>query len=80
MNEQPDDIDFDCLDGIRSPVPAGYRACCEAFDRHLEASVFDIRFEWWPKSKKWVIRVADGGSSGLTIRFCPYCGTKLPKK
>jgi hypothetical protein len=41
------------------------------------ACVFDIRFEWWPKTKQWVIRIADGGSSGLKMSFCPYCGTAL---
>jgi hypothetical protein len=68
-----------CLEGVRSSIPRGYKVCCEVFERCLFACVYDIRFEWWPKSKIWVIRVADGGSSGLVMNFCPYCGAALPK-
>ena len=65
-----------CLDGIPS-VPRGFKPCCEAFGERTHACVFDIRFEWWSRTKTWVIRVADGGSSGLGIASCPFCSTKI---
>jgi len=65
-----------CLAGKRK-VPRGFNACCERFDLATRACTFDIRFEWWPKSAAWVVRLADGGSSGLEMSFCPYCGTQL---
>jgi hypothetical protein len=65
-----------CLAGTRK-VPRGFKACCERFDLSTSACIFDIRFEWWSKRRSWVVRVADGGSSGNGIAFCPYCGAKL---
>jgi hypothetical protein len=65
-----------CLAGKRK-VPRGFAACCARFDRATQACAFDIRFEWWPRSKSWVVRIADGGSSGIEFSFCPYCGVNL---
>jgi hypothetical protein len=65
-----------CLAGERK-VPRGFSACCSRFDHATQACTFDTRFEWWPRSKSWVVRVADGGSSGIEISFCPFCGAKL---
>jgi len=67
-----------CLAGTRK-VPRGFDPCCARFDLATKACVFDIRFEWWPKTNSWVVRVADGGSSGIDIAFCPYCGTKVSR-
>jgi hypothetical protein len=34
---------------------------------------------FWPKDRKYLIPVHDGGSSGILIRFCPWCGGRLPE-
>jgi len=65
-----------CLAGERK-VPRGFSACCSRFDHATQACIYDIRFEWWPRSKSWVVRVADGGSSGIELTFCPFCGENL---
>ncbi len=31
-----------------------------------------------PKTKEYGLIIHDGGSSYLVIRFCPWCGAKLP--
>lgn len=31
----------------------------------------------WPKSNEYGLIVHDGGSSMITITFCPWCGTNL---
>ena len=31
-----------------------------------------------PKFNEYGIPVLDGGSSYITLDFCPWCGTKLP--
>ena len=65
-----------CLEGTRQ-VPRGFQPCCDRFEASTTACVLDIRFEWWPTTKQWVIRIADGVSCALKISFCPYCGTAL---
>ena len=32
----------------------------------------------WPKQREYLIPVHDGGASGIVMRFCPWCGTRLP--
>lgn len=34
---------------------------------------------FWEKDNMYLIPVHDGGSSGIIIRYCPWCGTKLPE-
>lgn len=58
-------------------IPKDYQPCCGRFGQGTLNCEFDIRFEWWARSKSWVVRIPDGGSSGMDISFCPYCGTKL---
>jgi hypothetical protein len=65
-----------CREGTQK-VPRDFRACCERFSAQTSACEFDVRFEWWPKRKSWVICIPDGGESGLEISFCPYCGSDL---
>jgi hypothetical protein len=66
-----------CKEGTRK-VPKNYKSCCSTFESHTTNCVFDIRYEWWSKTKKWVIvidELAVGG--GIEISFCPHCGVKL---
>jgi hypothetical protein len=32
------------------------------------------------RSRKFGIRIHDGGSSVILIKFCPWCGTRLGRK
>jgi hypothetical protein len=32
-----------------------------------------------PEFREYGIRVLDGGTSFLVVRFCPWCGKSLPK-
>jgi hypothetical protein len=46
----------------------------------MEGSVIDptVPVDYIPKLREFGIQVLDGGSSILTIAFCPWCGQKLP--
>jgi hypothetical protein len=33
---------------------------------------------YWERFNKYLIPVRDGGTSGILIRYCPWCGTRLP--
>lgn len=66
-----------CLEGTRT-VPDGHTPCCAAFDRGTLACVYDIRYEWQREPGRWMIAIAEvAGGGGITIRFCPHCGTDL---
>ena len=39
----------------------------------------DVLISYYPKFYEYGIIVHDGGTSSISIKFCPFCGTKLPK-
>ena len=39
----------------------------------------DILIVYFSKYDEYGIPIRDGGSSIVTIHFCPWCGTKLPE-
>lgn len=60
--------------------------CCETMKCHLEYKC-DIHTDPFEcpdkiivksKDKDYGIIIHDGGSSFITIEFCPWCGKKLP--
>lgn len=66
-----------CLEGTSS-IPKNYKPCCETFLGHTVTCSFDVRYEYWKKSKQWVIAIAESaGGGGITIKYCPHCGKKL---
>ncbi len=66
-----------CLEGT-SRLPASFVACCDVFDGHTSTCTYDLRYEYWEKSKMWVIAIAESaGGGGIEISYCPHCGTKL---
>jgi len=34
--------------------------------------------EFWPRYNEYGIRMLDGGTSIITIAYCPWCGKRLP--
>jgi hypothetical protein len=50
---------------------------CEQHPNRFECPDCVIHFN--PKSFNYGIIIHDGGSSFYRIRFCPWCGTKLPE-
>jgi hypothetical protein len=70
-------------DGSKCPegtqlIPKGFTACCLAFDQRTKACYFDFRIEWWVKRKGWFVTgPPQSGGGGISIIFCPHCGTKL---
>ncbi len=47
----------------------------------MNAAVASIALplDYEPTFREWGIPYFDGGSSQQTLRYCPFCGTKLPK-
>ena len=52
-----------CLEGVRG-APKTFRSCCDLFEGHLSACVYDIRFEWQGRSGRWAIPIADAAGGG----------------
>jgi hypothetical protein len=62
--------------------------CCEQMreqvelvcEQHPDADqCADKLVTFWPQFQEYGLLVHDGGSSAVTIRFCPWCGTRLPE-
>ncbi len=51
--------------------------CCDEMRDRLDDNETAIRYS--PKFREYGIPVLDGGDSFITIQFCPWCGTSLPK-
>jgi len=69
-----------CLAGTSS-LPPRYRPCCETFDGHVETCAYDLRYEWWPRQRGWVVAIAESvGGGGIAIRYCPHCGAELRRE
>ena len=51
--------------------------CCEMMIRSVEDP--DVPISFSEKFVEYSVRVLDGGTSGIIITFCPWCGTKLPE-
>lgn len=50
--------------------------CCEELSEHISNEELGIVF--WAKFREYGMRYLDGGSSIQQIRYCPWCGQKLP--
>ena len=61
-------------------MPKPFKACCDVFESHTSACEFDIRYEWWTRSKHWYIIISDiAGGGGIEIEYCPHCGSSLKR-
>jgi hypothetical protein len=66
-----------CLEGSQR-IPRIFKPCCETFAAHTTTCAFDVRYEWWSKSRKWVTVISESaGGGGVRISFCPHCGRRL---
>jgi hypothetical protein len=61
-----------CCEDMRREVE---RVCDQHPDRH---DCPDCLVQYSPKFREYGILVHDGGTSHLLLRFCPWCGAKLP--
>ena len=50
--------------------------CCEKMAYYVGHE--DEIMYFFEKFNEYLIPVHDGGSSGILIRFCPWCGKRLP--
>jgi hypothetical protein len=54
--------------------------CCVDMDRVIADPELasDIPIVYSPKFREYGIKILDGGESVLVIKYCPWCGQKLP--
>lgn len=69
-----------CLRGSRR-VPKGFKRenlCCNHFGQFLYTCARDLRFEWYEKSRSWMIVLGEEvGGGGIAIDYCPFCGKQI---
>jgi hypothetical protein len=62
--------------------------CCEQMREQVELvcekhsgadQCPDKLVAFWPQFQEYGLLIHDGGSSAVTILFCPWCGTRLPE-
>ena len=65
-----------------------HKHCCQTMQDHVEhqcdqhADPFDCPDHlicYSPQFDEYGIIIHDGGSSYITVKFCPWCGARLPK-
>lgn len=63
--------------------------CCEMMRSNVESvcdqhparqDCPDCLIDYRPESRSYGIMIHDGGTSTITIGYCPWCGTKLPNQ
>jgi hypothetical protein len=50
--------------------------CCKEMEYYLVSN--EVAINYISKFREYGIDVLDGGTSIITILFCPWCGKKLP--
>lgn len=61
--------------------------CCEELEQatvnckqhHLAETCPDKVISYIPKFDEYGVLIQDGGTSMLTIKYCPWCGHQLPE-
>ena len=56
-------------------MPVG-DCCCGEMRMYLELG--DVAIRYAAKFREYGLAILDGGSSCITIHFCPWCGQRLP--
>jgi len=66
-----------CLEGTTA-LPPDFQPCCDLFAAHTATCAYDLRYEWWPRSRQWVIAIAEAaGGGGVVIHYFSPFGGKL---
>lgn len=50
--------------------------CCEMMRYYIDHE--DRVIYYWARFDEYLVPVHDGGSSGIQMTFCPWCGVRLP--
>lgn len=50
--------------------------CCDRMAYAVENEEVPVRYT--PRFREFDVRVLDGGTSGIELTYCPWCGTTLP--
>ena len=50
--------------------------CCDMMRYYVDHE--DRVIYYWARFDEYLVPVHDGGSSGIQMRFCPWCGARLP--
>lgn len=62
--------------------------CCEMMEYHSKHNCIehenkydcpDSLIDFNEQSKNYILIIHDGGTSGIEIKFCPWCGKNLKK-
>ncbi|MFH8337288.1 DUF6980 family protein [Streptomyces sp. AM6-12] len=62
--------------------------CCEAMSRHVDVrcdehddpfACPDALIDFSATFQEYGLIIHDGGTSSITIHFCPWCGRRLPE-
>ncbi|HZO29688.1 MAG TPA: hypothetical protein VFH48_27235 [Chloroflexota bacterium] len=59
-----------------SGEPAKLPHCCDMMRYYVDHE--DRVIYYWARFDEYLVPVHDGGTSGIQMRFCPWCGTRLP--
>lgn len=51
--------------------------CCEMMNRAIESQEIPINFS--DRYREYGVNVLDGGTSSISIEYCPWCAKKLPE-
>lgn len=60
----------------RAEEPAKPPHCCDMMRYYIEHE--DRVIYYWARFDEYLVPVHDGGTSGIQMKFCPWCGTRLP--
>ena len=52
--------------------------CCESLDFFIKEKEYPILYS--KAYRSFDMRVLDGGSSVIVMKYCPWCGEKFPKE
>ena len=59
-----------------SEEPATLPHCCDMMRYYIDHEARVIYY--WARFDEYLVPVHDGGTSGIQMAFCPWCGTRLP--
>jgi hypothetical protein len=59
-----------------SEAQASFQHCCDMMRYYIAHE--DRVIYYWARFDEYLVPVHDGGTSGIQMRYCPWCGTRLP--